>query len=264
VSIASRRSRIIKNSKTAFLIAAVIVPIVAIFAFVDAYPQPAEYYLFSDTRKIFGVPNFWNVASNALFMVFGFAGLILLGANARLAILSRLKPACYILFFGVLLTAFGSAWFHLAPNNDTLFWDRLPMTIAFMPMFTLVFGEHVSTKWARRILWPLVLVGSFSVIYWEYTESIDAGDLRLYGLVQFLPLVLISIILLTYRSVFSTTRFYWHAIALYGLAKVFEQLDGQIYALGAIISGHSLKHVAASLVPLVLIKGFRDRQLIDP
>jgi len=239
------------------------VPIVAIFALVDAYPQPAEYHLFADTRKFFGIPNFWNVVSNALFLVFGFAGLILLRANARLAILSRLKPACYVLFFGILLTAFGSTWFHLAPNNDTLFWDRLPMTIAFMPLFTLIYGEHVSARWARRLLWPLILVGTASVIYWDYTESIGSGDLRLYGLVQFLPLLLIPFMLLTYPSAFSTTRFYWLAIALYGFAKVFEQLDGQIYALGGIISGHSLKHVTASLVPLVLIKGFRTRQLVN-
>jgi hypothetical protein len=73
------------------------VPVVAIFALVDAYPQPAEYHLFADTRKFFGIQYFWNVVSNALFLVFGFAGLILLRANARLAILSRLKPACYTL-----------------------------------------------------------------------------------------------------------------------------------------------------------------------
>ncbi len=134
------------------------------------------------------------------------------------------------------------------------------MTIAFMPLFTIIFGEHVSTRWARRLLWPLVFVGSASVIYWSYTESIGAGDLRPYGLVQFLPLLLIPIMLLTYTSAFNTTRFYWIAIGLYGLAKVFEQLDEQIYALGGIISGHSLKHLAASLVPLVLIVGFRKRR----
>jgi len=237
-----------------------IIPVIAIFLFVDPYPQPAGYHDLADARSMLGIPNFWNVASNALFLVFGLAGLRLVLTSGELAILPSSKVAYVILFIGITLTALGSGWFHLAPRNDTLYWDRLPMTIAFMPLFTVIIGEHVSERLASLLLWPLLLTGIFSVLWWDHTESIGAGDLRLYGLVQFLPMLLIPAILLMYRSAFDSIRFFWVAIGLYALAKIFEQLDEVIFSVGGTISGHSIKHVVASLVPLVLINGIRQRR----
>lgn len=43
--------------------------------------------------------------------------------------------ALAVLFAGVLLTSAGSTWYHLAPTNDSLVWDRLPMTLGFMGLF---------------------------------------------------------------------------------------------------------------------------------
>jgi hypothetical protein len=236
-----------------------IVPVIAVFLFVDPYPQPAGYHDLADGRTMFGIPNFWNVASNAMFLVFGVAGLRLVLTGGELAILPGSKVAYAILFIGITLTALGSGWFHLGPRNDTLYWDRLPMTVAFMPLFGIIIAEHVSVRLASLLLWPLVLTGIFSVLWWDHTESIGAGDLRLYGLVQFLPMLLIPAILLMYRSAFDSIRFFWVAIGLYVLAKVFEQLDDVIFSVGGFVSGHSIKHVVASLVPLVLINGIRQR-----
>jgi hypothetical protein len=243
------------------LLAITIIPVVVVFGLIESYPQPAEYFDFADSRTVFGVDNFWNVASNLLFLVFGAAGLQLLRKD-RFIVLDRLRPAYVALFTGIALTAFGSGWFHLEPNNDTLFWDRLPMTIAFMSLFAIIIGEHIDETLGYRSLWPLLIVGAASVIYWTFTESRGAGDLRLYGLVQFLPMLLIPSILVMYRSVFDVTGFLWLAIALYVLAKLLEFLDLQIFATGELLSGHSLKHVAASLVPLVLIRGMKKRQRI--
>jgi len=229
--------------------------IIAVFLFVDPWPQPQSYHAFADNRSLLGIANFWNVASNAVFLIPGIAGLWMLGSGNHPGIVSGLNPAYHILFIGVLLTAFGSGWFHLAPDNDTLFWDRLPMTIAFMSLFAIIVGEHVSESLGRRSLWPLLVVGAASVFYWDYSESQHAGDLRLYGLVQFLPMLLIPAILLMYRSVFDKTRFIWLVFLLYALAKVFEQLDATLYGWGEVISGHSIKHVCAALGPIVLIFG---------
>ena len=251
------------NRWTIILLAASILPVVVVFWFVDAYPQPAGYYQFADSRTFFGVPNFLDVASNALFLVFGLSGLRHVLIQNDLNILQPLKAAYVVLFVGITLTAFGSGWFHLAPSNDTLFWDRLPMTVAFMPLFAIILGEHVSESLARNLFWPLLFIGIGSVIYWDYSESLGEGDLRLYGLVQFLPMLLIPIILYAYRSAFDTTRFFWVAIGLYALAKILEQLDLQLFSLGELISGHSLKHIAASIVPLVLLLGFKNRGLRD-
>jgi len=253
-------SKINLDGRARWLIAITAVPIVATFVLVDPIPQPASYHDFADNRTLLGIANFWNVISNALFLVFGLTGLRQVLANRDLAIVPRLEMAYGVLFAGIAITALGSGWFHLDPNNDSLFWDRMPMTIAFMALFTIILGENVSEKLAARLLWPLLLLGCGSVFYWDYTESLGAGDLRHYALVQFLPLILIPAILLGYRSIFDSTRFYWIAIGLYVLAKLFEHFDQLILGFGGIISGHSLKHIAASLVPLVLINGIKARR----
>jgi hypothetical protein len=234
-----------------------------VFLFVERYPQPQNYYAFADDRTLLGVPNFWNVASNAIFLLPGLGGLWMLRSGDHPGILSTLNPAYHILFTGVLLTAFGSAWFHLAPDNHTLFWDRLPMTIAFMSLFAIIVGEHVSVRLGRNLLWPLLAIGAASVFYWDYSESRNIGDLRLYGLVQYLPMAVIPAILLMYRSVYDRIGFIWILFLLYAIAKIFELLDVAIYDLGGIISGHSVKHMFAALGPIVLIYGGAKRRLRD-
>lgn len=245
------------------LLAFVVFAIIAVFAFVDPFPQPQSYHQFADARTLLGIPNFWNVVTNVLFLVPGIAGLWILGSGEHPGILPALNPAYHILFAGVLLTAFGSAWFHLAPNNDTLFWDRLPMTIAFMSLVAIIVGEHVSERLGRKLRWPLLAIGAISVFYWDYSEAQNAGDLRLYGLVQFLPMFLIPVILLSYESVFDRTRFIWILFLLYAIAKLFELLDAALYNFGGIISGHSIKHVCAALGAIVLLYGGMRRRRRD-
>ena len=133
------------------------------------------------------------------------------------------------------------------------------MTLAFMGFFTIVVGEHVDTGIARKVLWPLLVVGAASVFYWQYTESTGNGDLRPYALVQFLPILLVPIILLSYRSRFGSARFYWGILAAYVASKVFEHFDTQIYSALGIISGHSLKHIAAAIAPLIFIRAISRR-----
>ena len=243
------------------LLAITFAVVIAVFLFVEPYPQPQSYHAFADNRILFGMANFWNVSTNAVFLIPGVAGLWLLGSGDHPGILPGLNPAYHILFIGVLLTAFGSAWFHLAPGNDTLFWDRMPMTIAFMSLVAIIVGEHASENLGRKLLWPLLVIGAASVFYWDYSELKNAGDLRLYGLVQFLPMLLIPAILLMYRSVFDRTGFIWVVFLLYALAKIFELLDVALYNLGEVISGHSIKHVCAALGPMVLIVGGMKRRL---
>jgi hypothetical protein len=92
------------------------------------------------------------------------------------------------------------------------------------------------------------------------TEGLGRGDLRPYALVQFLPIVLIPLILLMYRSQFDRTAFIWWAVAIYAASKLFEHYDHNIFALSRIISGHSLKHIVAAMAPAVLLCGFAARR----
>lgn len=243
------------------VVAGIVLAVLAVFLLAQPFPQPHGYFAFADDRTVFGVPNFWNVASNALFLVPGIAGLWLLAGKPRAGVLPALSPAYHVLFSGILLTAFGSAWFHLAPNPHTLFWDRLPMTIAFMSLVAIIAGEHVDAKTGKYALWPLLAIGAASVLYWDWSEGRDAGDLRLYGIVQFLPMLLIPVLLLTYRSAFDHTGFLWIVLALYVLAKGVEHLDREIYNLGHFVSGHTVKHLLAALAATVLVHGIMQRRV---
>jgi len=171
----------------------------------------------------------------------------------------------------IALVAFGSGYFHLNPINETLLWDRLPMTIAFMALLSIIIGEFVSIKIAQNLLLPLIIVGAFSVLYWFYTETTfpvteshvteSQGDLRLYILVQFLPMLLIPLILLTFNSSYSKVSGYWWLLLAYIVAKLLEHFDHTIFNLLHFISGHSLKYIAAALGVLILLSVYKSREL---
>src|SRR5262249_28042753 len=151
----------------------------------------------------------------------------------------------FIFFAGVFLAGFGSAYYHWAPDNSRLFWDRLPMTLAFTSLFVAVIDERVSSFWAGRLLVPLLVLGAFSVFYWRWTEAADHGDLRLYVLVQYGLILSMGLALLLFPSRSEASiSFVWVAAA-YALAKIFELADAPIFRMTGWVSGHTLKHVFA-------------------
>jgi hypothetical protein len=223
--------------------------------------QDVLYHNFEDANTYFDISNFWNVVSNLPFFVVGFLGLLQLN---KLKIIALLKPAYFTLFLGVLLVSFGSGYYHLAPNNQTLVWDRLPMTIAFMALFTIIIGEFISVSLAKKLFYPLLILGLASVYYWYSTAQNGVGDLRFYVLIQFLPMLLIPVILLIYPSRFNQLSAYWYLLLAYLLAKVFEHYDMEIHQLlGAGISGHPIKHVVAAIGMYVLLRSYEKRNNIN-
>ena len=217
-----------------------------------AIHQPLSYHHFADARTLFGVQNFWNVASNLPFLVVGVAALYWLAGHPE-AVAPELLTAWYLLFTGVAMVSLGSGSYHFAPDNHSLVGDRAPMTVAFMAFFAIIVGEHISLRLAKWLLWPLLLAGVASVLYWRSTD-----DLRPYALVQFLPVLLIPLILVLYPRKGSGAV--WAALGWYVLAKLLEQFDAQVYAaLGQAISGHSLKHVAAAAGMWALLGGLKSR-----
>ena len=249
------------SARATGLIAAAIITIAAVFLLVPAIPQDPAYHDFGDTRHILGVDNFWNVVSNLPFLLVGAAGLIYIYRHADAVCLSGLEIAYRVFFAGVLLTAFGSGYYHFAPANGPLVWDRLPMTIGFAGLFSVIVGEFVSLRIARLLLVPLLVVGFASVGYWAWTEARGVGDLRLYAIVQFLPMLLIPVILWSHRPVIGNARYFWLMLAFYLIAKVFEQLDTAIFGAGNLISGHSLKHLSSAMTPATLLYALTLRRL---
>lgn len=226
----------------------------------DPIAQSLEYHDFADNRTFFSIPNFYNVLSNIPFIIVGFMGLYSLYISNKITKLDELKVGYSCLFLGLLLIGFGSGYYHLWPSNQTLVWDRLPMTLAFMALIAIIIAEYLSVNLGKRLLYPLLIVGGASVLYWHYTESIGAGDLRFYILVQFLPLIAIPLILLFMKPTFTYGNSYWWLLATYIIAKVFEHFDQFIFEVLTAISGHTLKHLIAALGMLLLLNGYNKRQ----
>jgi hypothetical protein len=246
-----------------FLDRRLMLPSVAVVAAIGvvAYgpiPQDPAYHAFSDQRTILGIPHFWNVVSNAPFAIAGILGLAVVARRPTGMIAEN--ALAYVLFFaGAVLIAFGSSWYHLSPTNATLVWDRLPMTISLMAFFDLVIGEHVDVRFARRALLPLVAIGIASAAYWGISERLGRSDLRPYAIVQFLPLLLIPIMLVAYPSRLTRVAVLWVILGCYGLAKVFELLDGPIHRMVGVVGGHPLKHLAAAAAIFVFVWGLDRR-----
>lgn len=136
-----------------------------------------------------------------------------------------LRPAerapCWLLFGGVALTGIGSAYYHWSPDNATLFWDRLPMTIAFMALLSSVIAERVNLTLGLRLLGPLLVLGMLSTLYWHVGETLGVGDLRPYALVQFGSLIMIPLIAWLFPPRYTGTADLFRVAGWYGLAKVF-------------------------------------------
>ena len=229
----------------------VIVSVLAIVSlcFVGRIPQDAEYHQFADSRQIAGISNFWNVLSNLPFLLVGLFGL---WRYPRLAA-SESKTGYMVLCLGIFLVGFGSAYYHQVPSNSSLLWDRLPMTVAFMALLSLLLGERVTSNYKNVSLWLLVAFGVCAALYWSWTESQGRGDLRPYVLVQFLPIVLMPLILLLFSAKYLRSSLLLYAFVLYFLAKACEHFDHEIYGMTQFVSGHTLKHLVAALAVLCII-----------
>jgi len=223
--------------------------------------QPTDYHQFSDTRTLFGVPNFWNVMSNLPFLLVGVLGVVEVIRGEFAGGLPSLRWSYGIFFTGIALVCLGSGYYHWAPSHQTLAWDRLPMAVSFMAFVSIVLAEHINERVAQWVLLPLIALGIFSVGYWDYTETLGRGDLRLYALVQFLSLALIALTFWLFPSRLSGMGYLWAMFGGYALAKVLEELDALIFAAGGVMSGHALKHAAAAAGMYFFLLALRRRKV---
>lgn len=224
-------------------------------------PQPPSYHQFADTRTLLGIPNALNVLSNVPFFFVGWRSLAFLrrgptrdpdgpfrpGAHTAFESL-RERPAYVLFFSGVLLTAFGSGYYHWQPTTPRLFWDRLPMAIGFTALFAAMIAERISIYWSRMLLLPFVFLGVASVVVWRLSEETGHGDLRAYVFVQLFPLVAILLMMVLFPPRYSRGLELLVAVVVYAGAKLLEHFDTRVWDLTSrTVSGHSLKHVVAAL-----------------
>jgi hypothetical protein len=238
--------RIANNRALLILLGAMAVSLAALLL-VPVIPQDQSYHQFADQRTLLGEPNFWNVVSNLPFIVIGAIGLAQFHRD----------PVTLVLFGGIFLTGFGSSYYHWAPSDGPLVWDRLPMTLAFMAILAAVIEERVDAQAGRILLWPLLALGIVSLLVWRWRD-----DLRLYAWVQFFPCLALPVLFVLCRPKYTGTSWWVIAAAWYVLAKVLEYTDRAIYSAGTILSGHTLKHLAAGAVCYAILRYYQTRQPI--
>lgn len=249
-----------RENRLNVIVIIVIIVIIGIFS-ADPIAQDQSYHNFVDQRGIITIPNFFNVFSNLPFIIIGISGIRLVISGQAVGGLAELQSMYLVFFVGVLLIGFGSAYYHYHPTNLTLLWDRLPMTIAFMAFFSAIVGEYISSRLALKLFVPLLLSGIISVLYWYVTELNGSGDLRAYALVQFLPALLIPLILWFFNSKLNGNKYIWGILGIYALSKTMELFDAQIYSQLGILSGHSLKHITAAFGTLIFYWALRNRRI---
>ena len=228
-------------------------------------PQPPAYHDFADRRACLGLPNCLDTASNALFVLAGASGLrFLFSQSGKRAFIERRQAWPYALFFfAVILTGFASGFYHLAPDNAGLMWDRAAIALAFMAWFAAILCERVSLMVGLMLL-PLLLVAALgSVFYWGWSEARGQGDLRFYGLMQVAPMLLIPLLIWLYPPRYSGERDILAVIGLYLLALLFDLTDRPVFGLsGGLISGHTLKHAVAALAAVWVMRYLQRRSAL--
>jgi hypothetical protein len=215
-------------------------------------PQLPDYHAFADRREMFGIPHWGDVISNAGFAVVGIWGLVVL--TSRRTESGRASLPGYGLFFlSLVFTAVGSSFYHWAPDNDRLVWDRLPIALACAGLLVAVRTE--SKPNTNRVLWTagLAIAAIASVFWWQVTEATGEGDLRPYLLLQGLPLVLVPLWQANADAPRPMRVAFGVAILLYVVAKIAELSDHAIYAQLGVIGGHTIKHLLATMSSAILV-----------
>ncbi|NJD34298.1 MAG: alkaline phytoceramidase [Betaproteobacteria bacterium] len=205
---------------------------------------PAGYHDFADQKHVFGIPHFADVISNLGFAAVALWGWIKLAPASRHAEIQAGWAGYRLFLIGLFLTALGSSWYHLAPDNASLVWDRLPIALACGGLLAGVRGD-VQRRDSRRIAAWLALAAIVSVAWWYYTDLSGQGDLRPYLLLQVLPILLIPLWQWTCQAPAADRLAFGAALALYVVAKFAELNDHEIAAALGVVSGHTLKHLLA-------------------
>jgi hypothetical protein len=235
-------------------LAAIAVALLA-WALLPVIPQDPSYHRFADQRQWLGVPNAADVLSNLAFALVGLLGAIRLASPRRPRFSQAAEAGLWCVALGLIGTAMGSTWYHLAPSNASLVWDRLPMTLVFAGVVGTAIAQRVGNNAGRLSLALLVPLGIASVAYWKVT-----GDLSLYAALQLGGVGAIVLLMLLTRKGNDSIPWAW-VIGWYALAKVVEFADQGIFdATHRLVAGHTLKHLLAAAAGAAVLWPLRLRR----
>ena len=250
------------RSKAPLILLAPAFLIAVIALLLHPIPQPLSYHDFADQRSWLDIPNFGDVVSNLPFALVGLWGLFALLASSSVHFVDGRERWLYAtMFFSLILTSIGSAYYHLAPSNASLVWDRIPIMMVFMALLSSVIAERISVTTSLALFPVLEIAGIASVLLWRASELNGHGDLRFYAAVQVYSILILLLALLlppryTRSSAFAVV------VGFYVLAKVLEETDKPIFALGHVVSGHTLKHLAAAAASYWILRMLLKRKAL--
>jgi hypothetical protein len=150
-------------------------------------------------------------------------------------------------------------FYHLAPDDARLVWDRLPISLAFTALLSAMISERLSAQWGVRLLVPLMLYGAGSVVYWRWSALHGTENLVPYGIAQYGSIAAIFAVAIVRRSRYTRGGVIFAVLLVYALAKVAEILDTRIFDWGQVISGHSIKHLLAGVAVLLVLRSIQLR-----
>lgn len=232
--------------------------LIALLALHGRIAQPANYHDFADHSAVSGIPHAADVLSNLGFALVAIWGWLTLRPRRASEPLRAGWPGYRLFLIGLLLTAFGSAFYHLAPDNISLIWDRLPIALVCAGLIAGVRGDIKGSNSGLEAI-VLALAAVASVAWWAITERQGAGDLRPYLLLQGLALILIPLWQAIYRAPRTDRIAFGTAMGLYVLAKLAEVFDHEIATTLGFVTGHTLKHLIATAATAAVVWGLTRR-----
>lgn len=250
----------ISRSKVPLILVSTAVVMAIIGFLLHPIPQPLDYHNFADHRGWLSLPNFGDVVSNVPFAIVGIWGLIVLFGRRPPKFVDARESRLYVVMFaGLIFTAFGSGYYHLAPDNARLVWDRIPIMIVFMSLLAAVIAERIGVSAGLWLFPVLQVAGVGSVFLWRASELRGQGDLRFYAAVQIYSIVVLLLMLLV-KSRYTRGGDFAVVVGFYVLAKVLEEADRKVFSLGHVVSGHTLKHLAAAMASYWILRMLRKRE----
>lgn len=229
-----------------------VVAVIAVLAY-GPIAQFADFHQFADQVDWLGIPHAADVLSNIGFALVGLWGAWRLYPLRGQAAIAAGWPGYALFLAGLVLTAAGSSYYHLAPDDFRLIWDRLPISLACAGLLAAVRAETRRDGHALRDAVLLAVFAVAGVAWWYYTSLHGQGDLRPYLLLQGLVVVLIPLWQAEVRAPAADRVWFGAALALYLLARVAELNDHAWLAATDWVSGHTLKHVLATAAAAVLV-----------
>lgn len=215
--------------------------------------QSAHYHEFADQRQWGGLPYAMDVLSNLPFALGGFWGWLIVARSTSLH--GTQRRMAQLFFGGLVITAACSTWYHLSPHNASLAVDRLGMTVAFAGVMGLAVSARVSERAGLMSGLASLVLGAMSVGVW-----FERANLAPWAVYQFAGMALLLALLWLPKRPAQLNIAWLAVLGIYAVAKLLELADHPIFEMTGWVSGHSLKHIVASLAAWPVIKAIQQHQ----